>query len=58
MTLPVHVSALGDAPLVRARGVRGHRADVRTTRLIDFGSLPDLVALGDHFCRASQNSAV
>ncbi|MEV7632459.1 hypothetical protein AB0N64_08635 [Microbacterium sp. NPDC089318] len=26
-TLPVHVSTLGDRPLVRAKGVRAHRAD-------------------------------
>lgn len=30
--LPVHVSTFGDGPLVRAAGVRAHRADPRTTR--------------------------
>lgn len=67
-TLPVHVSTLGDGPLVRAEGVRAHRADPRTTRRIKVDglviadpattwaqlgawSVPDLVALGDYFCR-------
>lgn len=66
--LPVHVSTLGAGPLVRTAGVRAHRAEVRTTRLLYFDSffvadpatvwaelgswsVPDLVALGDHFCR-------
>jgi hypothetical protein len=32
--LPVHVHTLGDGPLVRAAGVRGHRADPRVTRTV------------------------
>lgn len=32
--LPVHVSTFGDGPLVRARGVRGHRADPTKARVI------------------------
>jgi len=32
-TLDVHVSTLGDGPLVRARGVRGHRADPASARI-------------------------
>ncbi|WP_194422113.1 hypothetical protein [Microbacterium abyssi] len=35
MTLPVHVSTLGAGPLVRATGVQAHRADPRTTRMIE-----------------------
>lgn len=31
--LDVHVSTLGDGPLVRAKGVRGHRADPASIRL-------------------------
>ncbi|KDA06693.1 hypothetical protein DC31_09730 [Microbacterium sp. CH12i] len=67
-TLPVHVSTLGVGPLVRASGVRAHRADPRTTRMLEVQgypvadaattwaqlgawSVPDLVALGDYFCR-------
>lgn len=67
-TLPVHVSTLGDGPLVRAAGVRAHRADPRTTRRLKVEgfmiadpsttwaqlgdwNVPDLVALGDYFCR-------
>jgi hypothetical protein len=67
-SLPVHVSTFGPGPLVRTPGVRAHRADPRTIRLIDIDgcfvadpatawahlgswSVPDLVALGDHFCR-------
>ena len=37
--LPVHVSTLGDGPLVRARGVRGHRADAARTRVVRSGGL-------------------
>lgn len=67
-TLPVHVSTLGEGPLVRAKGVQAHRADPRTTRRLkvegfviadpattwaqlDAWNVPDLVALGDYFCR-------
>lgn len=67
-TLPVHVSTLGDGPLVRAKGVQAHRADPRTTGRVKVEgfviadpatawaqlgawSVPDLVALGDYFCR-------
>ncbi|MFD5226196.1 DUF559 domain-containing protein [Microbacterium sp. NPDC058342] len=32
--LPVHVSTLGSGPLVRAQGVRGHRADPRSARAV------------------------
>jgi len=66
--LPVHVSTVGAGPLTRTTGVRGHRADPRTTRVRDVDgasvadpatawaqlgswSVPDLVALGDYFCR-------
>ncbi|GAB3600942.1 DUF559 domain-containing protein [Microbacterium tumbae] len=66
--LPLHVSTLGDGPLVRTRGVHGHRADPRVAKVLDAGdfrvadaatawaqlgglALPDLVALGDFFCR-------
>ncbi|MEJ1087876.1 hypothetical protein WDU99_06055 [Microbacterium sp. Mu-80] len=66
--LDVHVSTIGDGPLVRAKGVRGHRAapDATTvSRVRDFMivspatswaqlahlRLPDLVALGDYYCR-------
>ena len=35
--LPVHVSTLGKGPLVRAAGVRGHRADPRVAQLYDAG---------------------
>lgn len=67
-TLPVHVSTIGDGPLVRAAGVKGHRADPRTSQILKVEgfviadpatawaqlgawSVPDLVALGDYFCR-------
>lgn len=33
--LPVHVSTLGSGPLVRANGVAAHRADPRTTRILE-----------------------
>lgn len=33
-TLPVHVSTLGEGPVVRAAGVRGHRADPRSSRVV------------------------
>lgn len=35
--LVVHVSTLGDGPLVRAAGVAGHRADPRVTQVYDAG---------------------
>ncbi|WP_417508331.1 hypothetical protein [Microbacterium sp.] len=34
-SLPVHVSTFGPGPLVRTEGVRAHRADPRTTRIVD-----------------------
>lgn len=34
-TLPVHVSTLGSGPLVRTSGVTAHRADPRTTRMVE-----------------------
>lgn len=37
--LPVHVSTFGDGPLVRAAGVRAHRADPRTTRRLKVDGL-------------------
>jgi len=37
--LPVHVSTLGTGPLVRAAGVRAHRADPRVTRTIEVDGL-------------------
>jgi len=52
-SLPVHVSTLGDGPLVRASGVQGHRADptaaeVRRSRNIVIASAPTMFAqLGD-----------
>ncbi len=39
-SLPVHVSTLGDGPLVRAAGVRGHRADPKTTRIARADGVP------------------
>lgn len=38
-SLPVHVSTLGDGPLVRAAGVRAHRADPRVARPVRSGDL-------------------
>lgn len=66
--LDVHVSTIGEGPIVRAKGVRGHRAAteaITLSRLRDVTiasaavswaqlahlRLPDLVALGDYYCR-------
>lgn len=52
-SLPVHVSTLGDGPLVRASGVRGHRADpttarvFRTQNLVIAGAATTFAQLGD-----------
>ena len=68
MSLPVHVSTIGSGALVRASGVSAHRAPASSqtfalgdamiaspaTAWAQLGSWPllDLVALGDHLCRA------
>ena len=66
--IEVHVSTLGEGPLVRAAGVARHRGDPRLVRVrTDLGvpvaspvsswaqsgrlPFPELVALGDFFCR-------
>lgn len=67
--LSVHVSVLGDGPIPRGAGVRGHRADPQTSAVVSLGGIrianaattwaslgatlrvPDLIAVGDFFCR-------